>query len=102
MFDVSIKVATADMAAKDIWAAEEKIPANPFKEGFKDRLKEIYILYREMWDVSGLVVRFYYEQVLFYEVKLNPCGIVEEKHYLVVKKELSGGEECHSIPYADK
>lgn len=98
--NVNVRVATEDMAADSNWTEEQRVSANPFREGFNDKLKDIYSLYREMWDMDSLLVRFYYGPALFYEVKLNECGVVWEKHYLVVGMKFSNGTKYHSVEYA--
>ena len=47
MHKINIKVATKDMAVKNNWINEERTSADPLKEDFNNRLKELYALYKE-------------------------------------------------------
>lgn len=78
MHKINIKVATKDMAVKNNWINEERTSADPLKEDFNNRLKELYALYKEMCGTGNLLARFYYGTVLFYEAELNKHGIVQE------------------------
>ena len=46
MHKINIKVATKDMAVKNNWINEERTSADPLKEDFNNRLKELYALYK--------------------------------------------------------
>ena len=97
MHKINIKVATKDMAVKNNWINEERTSADPLKEDFNNRLKELYALYKEMCGTGNLLARFYYGTVLYYEAELNKHGIVQEKRYLVIGQKFSNGMIYHSI-----
>lgn len=91
MDNVSIMVATDDMAAKDNWVMENVIKVCPFIDSFNKDLSSLYSKYREMWGIERLCVQFKYYGAVFCEVWLSETGVVKVQNYLIT--------DNGSVPY---
>lgn len=91
MDNVSVMVATDEIAAKDNWVTENVVKVCPFIDSFNKDLSTLYSKYREMWGIEELCVQFKYHETVFCKVWLSEIGVIKTHHYLIT--------DNGSVPY---